>query len=141
MKNKLSSSGIVLAALLITAFTTIHASPTVVSDAELDSISGKANTVTTSSSLDVNVALAGENQNSDIQWGFYQWSDDHSYDVSQAKGGNQFDGAQSKFQSVVTAENNGVFWGSLSQGSLTAGGDVGSGGSNKAYATMGVGGF
>jgi hypothetical protein len=128
------------ASLLTAAVTASHAAPTVMSDAGLDTITGKAGNLVTSSSLDISTAFTGADNSANIQWGFYQWYDNHSADKSQVKGGNQFDGASSEVQAKVVEQNNAIFWGGLGQNSLTTSA-IGSGGSNMAYGTFAAGGF
>ena len=140
MKKNRLFAGMVSAVLLTVAVPASHAAPIALSDDALEAISGKAGSFVTSDSLDISVALDGDHHSSNIQWGMYQWFDDHTSDQSQAKGGNQFDGAQSNVQGQVSTMNNALFWGSLGQSNLNAS-SIGNGGSNKAYATMSVGGF
>jgi len=139
MKNKLLFSGMAAASLLTAAVTaTSYAAPTVVSDSALDEITGK-NNVTTASALAISVAFTGSDASANVQWGYYQWYDNHSSDTSKVKGGNRFDGSSSQVQASVSELNNAIFWGGLGQNSLTTG--TMSGGSNMAYGTFAGGGF
>lgn len=140
MKNKLLFAGMAAASLLTAAVTASHAAPTVISDSGLDQITGKAGNLTTAADLNVTVAFAGADNSADIQWGYYQWYDNHSADKSQVKGGNQLDGSTSHVQGSVAEANNALFWGGLGQNALVATG-IGSGGSNMAYGTFAAGGF
>ena len=137
MKNKLLFSGMAAASLL-TAAVTATAAPTVVSDAALDQIAGKANT-TSSSALAIDVEFTGSDASANVQWAYYQWYDKHITDGSQVKGGNRFDGTSSAVQASVVEANNAIFWGGLGQNSLTT--NAMSGGSNMAYGTFAGGGF
>jgi hypothetical protein len=140
MKNKLLFSGMAAASLLTAAVTaTSYAAPTVVSDSALDEITGKAANITTASALAISVAFTGSDASANVQWGYYQWYDNHSSDTSKVKGGNRFDGSSSQVQASVTELNNAIFWGGLGQNSLTTG--TMSGGSNMAYGTFAGGGF
>ena len=139
MKKKLLLAEMVSSVLLTAAVAVCHAAPTVVSDAELDSISGKANSFVSGAATDINLAFTGNNQSGNAQLGSYQWFDSHASDGSQVKGGNRFNGSPSYVQSNVTALNNSIFWGALGQNSLNVG--TLAGGSNVAHSTMVVGGF
>jgi len=139
MKKKLLLAEMVSSVLLTVAVSVSHAAPTIVSDAELDSVSGKANSFISGGATGINLALTGNNQSGNAQLGTYQWFDSHTLDTSQGKGGNRFDGAQSKVQSQVTALNNSIFWGALGQNAMNVG--THAGGSNVAHAIMVVGGF
>jgi hypothetical protein len=138
MKNKLLFAGMASAALLTAAVTTSQAAPTAMSDAGLDTISGKANNVT-SATLDVSTTF-GNDQSANVQWGFYQWYDDHTVDNSTVKGGNQMDGASSSVQATVMETNNALFWGGLGQNAINSV-SIGTGGANMAYGTFAAGGF
>ena len=140
MKKNRLFAGMVSAVLLTAAVTASHAAPIAVSDADLDTISGKAGNLVSSGSLDIGIALDGDGHSANIQWGMYQWFDDHTADSSIAKGGNHFDGLQSNVQGQVSSMNNALFWGSLGQSNINSS-SIGNAGSNKAFATMSVGGF
>lgn len=137
MKNKLLFAGMAAATLLSAA---VSAAPAVIGDDELSAISGKDNTTSASGSLSVTAAMTGDNS-ANIQWGFYQWGDDHSTDGSKVKGGNQVDGTNSTVQASVAASNNAFFWGGLGQNELSVSTDLGDGAMNMGYGTFGNGGF
>ena len=139
MKKKLLFAGLLSSYLLIAAIADGHAAPIVLSDEDLDAISGKANNFIFSDSIDINLALTGNDQNGNVQLGYYQWNDSHASDVSQVKGGNRFDGEQSSVQAKVVEVNNAIFWGSLGQNALNT--TTLHGGSNVAHAITVVGGF
>lgn len=140
MKNKLLFAGMAAASLLTAAVTASHAAPVAMSDAGLDTITGKAGNLVTSATLDVSNTFASNDQSANIQFGFYQWYDNHSADKSQVKGGNQMDGATSNVQATVVEANNALFWGGLGQNSMVVNA-IGSGGANMAYGTFAAGGF
>ncbi|MEJ2574760.1 MAG: hypothetical protein P8Z00_19425 [Anaerolineales bacterium] len=137
MKNKLIFAGMAAATLLSAA---VQAAPATVSDSALEAISGKANTAgSTSATIGLTTSVKSDNS-ANIQFGFYQWSDAHTTDASNLKGGNRTDGSSSAVQASVTGENNAYYWGGLGQNNLDVAGDL-SGGSNMGYGTFANGGF
>jgi hypothetical protein len=139
MKNKLLFASMAAASILAAAATSSQAAPTAVSDASLNNITGMNGNLTTSSGLNIGVSMGGDNS-ANVQFGFYQWYDDHSNDQSTVKGGNRFDGSSSNVQAQVNESNNAIFWGGLGQNNLVTSG-IGTGGSNMAYGTFAGGGF
>lgn len=138
MKNKLIFAGMAAASLLTAA---VHAAPAVIGDSDLEAISGKANNTAGSSSATIGLTVSVKSDNSaNIQFGFYQWTDSHTQDVSNVKGGNRADGNSSSVQSNVVGENNAFYWGGLGQNNLDVASDL-AGGSNMGYGTFGNGGF
>jgi len=84
------------AALTMSMALPVYAGTTVLSDAALDAVSGKANTSTVAGTD--TTSITGSTLNGNIQVGYYQWDDDHSGDKSTNKGGNLQSGNNSQVQ-------------------------------------------
>jgi len=126
-------------AILISA--PVFAAKTLLSDDAIATISGNSNNLTVSGNSTETVSLAG-NGNANIQFNWYQWSDNHTNDQSQNKGGNNVSGSASQVQQNVSGHANALVVGSVSQNVLISNG--GSGGDNQniiAYAVVVDGGF
>lgn len=84
-----------------------------------------------------------DTRGSNILFGWYQWQDDHSGDLSNHKGANDQNGTNNATQQNVTATVNSLAWGWISQNNLTNGKVVTLSGPelNMAYGVTAVGGF
>lgn len=111
------------------------------SDAALEQITGKDNSATFTTSTTIANTMAGTS-NGNVQVGFYQWEDNHSGDLSYAKGGNTANGDTSNVQASVTGENNIFGWGAAAQVSTNVGaGSIGDSFNSESWGTLMVGGF
>jgi hypothetical protein len=143
MKTYLSIlGGIAMLALLVAM--PAKAEMTAVGDSDLAGISGKAgsaNDYTFSSASTTNQANTG-GSSSNIEFGWFQWNDDHAKDVSNHKGANDQSGAASQVQQNVTELQNGINWGAWGSLSYLSTSETSSSTvAQMAYAIMGVGGF
>jgi hypothetical protein len=109
---------ITLASAAIMASSVAIAAPVSVSDSDLAQIAGKDNSATFTGSA--NVSITSGSGNGNVQVGFYQWQDDHSGDLSNAKGGNTANGDTSSVQGSVSGDNNIFGWGAAAQVATTA---------------------
>lgn len=123
----------------------VFADTVALSDDAMDAIAGKANTYTFTSDQNATLAV-GDDGSANIQFDWYQWTDDHSTDGSLDKGANNQSGASSNVQSTITTTANGIIWGALAQNTLVN--DEGTGGlgvagtqSNMSYGVFANGGF
>jgi hypothetical protein len=134
-----------VASAAILASTMAAAGQTSVSDSALDQITGKDNSASFGGATTIAISAAGTT-NGNVQVGFYQWEDNHSGDLSYAKGGNTANGDTSKVQSDVQGENNIFGWGAAAQVSTDIGGGtcgcgIGDDFSSESWGTLMVGGF
>jgi hypothetical protein len=123
----------------------VFADTVALSDTAMDAIAGKANTYTFSSDQSATLA-AGSDASANIQFDWYQWTDDHSTDGSLDKGANNQSGASSNVQSTITTTANGIVWGALAQNTVvntegTPNAGIGGTQSNMAYGVFANGGF
>ena len=119
----------------------VFAARALLSDEAIDEVAGAGNDYTFSGNSSATVSLAG-GANGNIQLEGYQWSDDHSNDQSQSKGGNNQSGSASQVQQNISGHANALFVGSVSQNVLiSSGGAVGGSQNNTAYAVVASGGF
>jgi hypothetical protein len=118
------------------------ASKSPLNEKTLGEVSAKDNTYvfgdTASSTL-----FQSDTRGANILFGWYQWSDDHSGDLSDHKGANDQAGTNTAVQQNVTATVNSLAWGWISQNNLTNGGTVTLTGPelNMAYGVTAIGGF
>ncbi len=119
----------------------VQAEMAAMADSDLATITGKAGSANdytfTGDSAD---SLIGGDAN--VQWGWYQWSDVHTTDVSDHKGANDSsaDGAAgNSVQENVVALTNAINWGGYTY--LTNNSDIASDQEIMPYAVFGVGGF
>jgi len=127
------------AALTMSMALPVYAGTTVLSDAALDAVSGKANTSTVAGTD--TTSITGSTLNGNIQVGYYQWDDDHSGDKSTNKGGNLQSGNNSQVQQNGSAAANTLAWGAVSQSVTTNNADIGQTQAMESWATMYIGGF
>ena len=104
-----------------------QAEVTAVGDSELASITGKMGHSPNqfdigSSGTTTQSVTTGD---SNIQWAWYQWHDEHGTDGSIKKGANDQSGTSSLVQASVVAETNLINWGAAASGQNTVG-DAGS---------------
>jgi len=137
-------AGMAAAALLSTP---VFAAKVSLSDSAIDAVSGKANTFNFQSDSTA-VTSMGSDASANIQFNWYQWTDDHSADSSFNKGANDQSGDESKVQQNVTNSQgaNALIWGSVGQNVLlntegTGGVGVVGSQSNMAYGVFAGGGF
>jgi hypothetical protein len=110
------------------------------SDSDLSGITGKVNNTLTFTGGAVTDITAGGSAN--VQFGWYQWNDDHSADVSINKGGNNQSGDTSAVQENVVADSNLINWGAAANLIWISATESSTGSiAQMPYATMGVGGF
>ena len=123
----------------------VFAAKTSLSDTEMDQVAGKANSYTFSSDSSTIATLASD-ASANIQFDWYQWTDDHAADVSTNKGANDQSGTSSLVQQNITASANALIWGSagqnvLTNGEGTPGVGVGNDQVNMSYGVFAGGGF
>jgi len=118
----------------------VHAGMTGMTDSDLAGISGKANSVTMSSTSTLAQDLTAAN--GVIHVGYLQWNDTHAADASDHKGANDQSGSASTVQATVTGEVNVIQWGALAN-TVSSVGDISGATSidSEAWATMYLGGF
>jgi len=123
----------------------VYAAMVSLSDAAMDKVSGKGqNDYTFSSDSTALVSLSGD-ASANIQFDWYQWSDNHSGDLSTNKGANDQSGSSSVVQQNIAGQANALIWGSAGQNYLlnAEGGNGGVAGSqtNMSYGVFAAGGF
>jgi hypothetical protein len=119
----------------------VIAARAILSDEAIDEVAGAGNDYTFSGNSSATVSLAG-GASGNVQIDGYQWSDDHSTDQSQNKGGNNQSGFDSQVQQNISGHANALFMGSVSQNVLiSSGGAVGGSQNNTAYSVVASGGF
>jgi hypothetical protein len=124
----------------------VHAVMSVVSDAELASISASSNaySVTPSECNECggsSLTQTGTGSDGNILVGYVQWHDNHSTDQSIHRGANDLSGANSQAQAYVIATVNAIQWGVMANSvfvstTVSAGSLV-----MESHATMFLGGF
>ena len=140
MRNKKVILGVAAALCLVTSPS--FAAKTALSNSDLGGVNGKANAYTMGG--DTSMSLwSSVDARSNIQFGLYQWSDDHSGDLSLHKGANDQSGVTSNVQANVVERANSLTWGWDSQNTLDNSGTVTLSGSelNMAYGVTAMGGF
>ena len=140
MKNTKITLGVAAAACLLAS--PAFAAKTSLGDSDLNKVTGKDNLYTfgdTATSTITNSQDASAN----IAFGWYQWTDDHSADVSDHKGANNQSGSASAVQQSVTATVNSLVWGAVGQNNLQNAAAVLLSGDevNMAYGVFAAGGF
>ena len=118
------------------------AAKTSLSEKSLGAVTGRDNTYTFGDAA-TSTLFQTDTRGSNILFGWYQWSDDHSADVSDHKGANNQSGTSSAVQQNVTATVNSLTWGWISQNNLDNAGPVHLSGDeiNMAYGVTALGGF
>ena len=140
MSNMKITLGVAAAACLIAS--PAFAAKTSLGDGDLSKVTGKDNSYTfgdTATSTITNSVDASAN----IAFGWYQWTDDHSADVSDHKGANNQSGSASAVQQSVQATVNSLVWGAVGQNNLNNAQAVSLSGdeTNMAYGVFAAGGF
>jgi hypothetical protein len=140
MKKKTKITIAVASVVAFAAPLPSFAGPLTLSDAQLDTVSGKANTATVVGSDSTTISglnsIAGN-----IQVGYYQWDDDHSTDSSTNKGANLQSGDHSMVQQNATVTANQMAWGGASQSITTNNADIGNDQTATSWWIMYLGGF
>ena len=112
------------------------------SDSALDSVSGKDNNYYTFNSDSTATVSLASDASANIQFDWYQWTDNHSGDTSTNKGANDQSGSSSQVQQNVTGQANALIWGSAGQNVLVStGASVGNDQANMSYGVFAGGGF
>jgi hypothetical protein len=109
-----------------------------VADSDLAAITGKDNTSTLGGTSSLTQGVDGSNGNVTI--GYFQWSDDHTGDLSDHKGANDQSGSTSLVQANVVSALNGITWGAYAAVNTTAA-SIGADFDSETWATLYVGGF
>jgi hypothetical protein len=140
MKNTNIVIGVAAAACLMA--TPAFADKISLGDNDLSEVTGTDNIYTfgaTASSAITNSQDASAN----ISFGWFQWSDDHSADLSDHKGANDQSGFANATQQNVAATVNSLVWGSIGQSAIANSGKVTLTGPeiNMAYGVFASGGF
>jgi fructose 1,6-bisphosphatase len=89
------------------------------SDTALDGVTGMANNDYTFSSDSTATLNLSSDASANIQFDWYQWTDDHSADTSSNKGANDQSCSASQVQQSITGSANALIWGSAGQNVLT----------------------
>ena len=123
----------------------VYAAKVSLSDEAIDAVAGKANTYTFTSDSSATVSLASD-ASANIQFDWYQWTDNHAVDASTNKGANDQSGSSSLVQQNISGQANALIWGSAGQNVLVntegtnSAGVVGSQ-TNMSYGVFAGGGF
>jgi hypothetical protein len=128
----------VAAATVLTA--PVFAAKTSLSDNALDTVAGKDNSYKFNSDSTATVSLSGDSS-ANIQFDWYQWTDNHSNDNSSNKGANDQSGATSHVQQSISGQINSLIWGSAGQNALTNTGSITGSQNNMSYGVFAAGGF
>jgi hypothetical protein len=131
------------AATLLTA--PVFAAKTSLSDVEMDKVAGKNNTYSFASDSSATLSLTND-ASANIQFDWYQWTDNHSADGSYNKGANDQSGSSSLVQQNISGQANALIWGSAGQNVLTntgvsGGTGIGNDQTNMSYGVFAAGGF
>jgi hypothetical protein len=140
MTNMKITLGVAAAGCLLAS--PAFAAKTSLGDGDLNMVTGKDNTYTFGS-VATSTITNSQDASANIAFGWYQWTDDHSGDLSDHKGSNNQDGSATAVQQNVSATVNGLVWGAMGQNQLTNGGTVSLTGpeTNMAYGVFAGGGF
>jgi len=135
-KITIACASIVAMAAALPAF----AGPLALSDSQLDTVSGKANTSTVGGT-DTTAISGLSSVAGNVQVGYYQWDDNHAGDQSQNKGGNLQSGDNSMVQQNAAVMANQMAWGGASQSVTTSSSDIGNDQTLTSWWIMYLGGF
>jgi len=140
MKNLKITLGVAAAGCLLAS--PAFAAKTSLGDGDLGKVTGKNNTYTFGSTATSTITNS-QDASANIAFGWYQWQDDHSGDLSNHKGANDQQGSATAVQQNVTATVNSLVWGAIGQNNLTNGAAVSLTGpeTNMAYGVFAGGGF
>jgi len=138
---KLKSTALVAAVMVVATLLSspVYAEKVVVSDAMLDTIMGAGNDFTAGGSSTSTVT--GLNANGNIQIGSYQWSDNHTGDLSVNKGANVQSGDNSMVQQNATSTANALAWGAVAQSVTNNTADIAGNQVTQSWAILFIGGF
>ncbi len=140
MKTKTKITIAVASVVAIAAVLPAFAGTLELSDAQLDSVSGKSNAVSVGG-VNTSTVSGFLSTSGNVQVGYYQWDDDHSADASSNKGGNLQSGDNSMVQQNATVAANQMAWGGASQSITTNNADVGNDQKLTSWWIMYLGGF
>ena len=135
-KITIACASVVAMAATLPAF----AGPLALSDSQLDTVSGKANTSTVGGT-DTTAISGLSSVAGNVQVGYYQWDDNHAGDNSQNKGGNLQSGDNSMVQQNAAVMANQMAWGGASQSVTTSSSDIGNDQTLTSWWIMYLGGF
>jgi len=135
-KITIACASVVAMAATLPAF----AGPLALSDSQLDSVSGKANTSTVGG-VDTTAISGLSSVAGNVQVGYYQWDDNHAGDKSQNKGGNIQSGDNSMVQQNAAVLANQIAWGGASQSVTVSKADIGHDQTLTSWWIMYLGGF
>ena len=135
-KITIACASVVAMAATLPAF----AGPLALSDSQLDTVSGKANTSTVGGT-DTTAISGLSSVAGNVQVGYYQWDDNHAGDQSQNKGGNLQSGDNSMVQQNAAVMANQMAWGGASQSVTTSSSDIGNDQTLTSWWIMYLGGF
>jgi hypothetical protein len=121
----------------------VFAAKTALSDAALDNVVGQGNnTYLFNSGQSATVSM--DEGSANIQFDWYQWSDNHKGDTSTNKGANDQSGNSSTVQQSIQGSANALIWGSAGQNVLLnsgSGNTIGVSQNNMSYGVFAAGGF
>ena len=140
MKKTTITLGVAAAGCLLAA--PAFAAKSSLGDGDLSKVTGKDNTYIFGSTATSTITNS-QDASANIAFGWYQWTDDHSGDLSDHKGANDQAGSTTAVQQSVTATVNSLVWGAVGQNNLTNGAIVSLTGpeTNMAYGVFAGGGF
>jgi len=140
MKSKTKFNIACASVLTMSAALPAFAAPLALSDAQLDSVSGKDNSATVAGTN--TTAVTGLNSVAgNVQVGFYQWTDTHSGDLSTNKGANLQSGNNSMVQQYAMVAANQLAWGGASHSITNNEADIGGEQLLESWWIMYLGGF
>ncbi len=140
MKSKTKFTIACASVLTMSAALPAFAAPLALSDAQLDAVSGKANTASVAG--DNTTAITGlSSVAGNVQVGFYQWYDNHTADGSTNKGANIQSGNNSMVQQNAIVAANQIAWGGASHSITNNDADIGGEQLLESWWIMYLGGF
>ena len=140
MKTKTKITIAVAGVMALAGAAQALAAPSVLSDSQLDSVSGKDN-VSSVAGVDTTTISGLSSVAGNVQVGYYQWNDNHAADQSTNKGGNIQSGDTSMVQQNAAVLANQMAWGGASQSVTTSSSDVGNDQTLTSWWIMYLGGF
>ena len=141
MKTKTKFTIACASVLTMSAALPAFAAPLALSDAQLDSVSGKAGNLATVGGANTTSITGLQGVAGSIQVGYYQWADNHSSDTSQNKGGNIQSGNFSMVQQHAAVAANQIAWGGASDSITNNVADIGGEQVMESWWIMYLGGF
>ena len=120
----------------------VFAAKVSLSDSAIDAVAGQANNTYHFSSDQTATLNLSNDASANIQFDWYQWTDDHSSDQSSNKGANDQSGSNSHVQQSITGKANALIWGSAGQNVLTnTDSTISASQTNMSYGVFAGGGF